>query len=154
MNKDQINLADSDYELAQELIHQKIPDYQLAAALLWHSHENRDSRATYALATWHLFGSPGIKKNWLEAAKLLQLAARNGVAEAHYDLAVCYEMGRGVRRNLRCAYLHYLAAAIDGDGDAIVSIGRCLYYGVGIGVDKDAAEIWFRKADSLGIDIP
>ena len=42
---------------------------------------------------------------------LLRKAALAGVSAAQYDLAVCYEPGKEVRRSLSRAYHFYLAAA-------------------------------------------
>ncbi len=117
------------------------------------AHEAGDKRATYALAMGHLQGVGGYIKNLKKAVSYLREAAVANISWAHFDLAVCYEKGEGVRKSEKLAYLHYLAAALNGDNDAVVEVGRCLHYGIGIQRDRKAAEVWFKKADTLGIEI-
>jgi TPR repeat protein len=59
-----------------------------------------DGRATYALATWHLFGSPFTKINLRLANAMLKRAADKGVADAAHDLAISYEKGLGIGKSL------------------------------------------------------
>ena len=47
----------------------------------------------------------------------------------------------------RQAFEHYLRAALGGDPEALHEVGRCYYYGIGVGEDKALAEIWLDHAD-------
>jgi TPR repeat protein len=60
-----------------------------------------DKRAIYALGTWYAFGVT-VKKDFARAADLFERAARNGHADAQFDLAVCFERGRGARPEACC----------------------------------------------------
>ncbi len=115
-----------------------------------------DADATYALATWHLFGQPPyIAKNPKEAVRLFKIAASGGASDAMYDLAVSYEVGTGIERNLRRAFQNYVRAALHGNSKAIYEVGRCLYYGIGVAKDRVTAGIWLdrsRKIKSLASD--
>lgn len=62
--------------------------------LLKRAVEDGHPRAAYALATWYLHGV-GVRKDFKKGRLLLERAARADIREAHYDLAVCYETGRG-----------------------------------------------------------
>jgi TPR repeat protein len=137
------------YDLALKAVSRKRPDLVRASALLEDAHAQGDRRATYALATWYLFGNAVLRKDLSRAIKLLKLAAKADVAAAHFDLAVSYETGQGIKKNEKSAYWHYLGAALNGDNDSLVEVGRCLYYGIGVVRDRKAAEIWFRRADAL-----
>src|SRR5690349_16764437 len=77
--------------------------------------------AAYALATWHLFGVV-VKKNYAKAVEYLERVA-NKVPAAAFDLAVCYEKGAGVEKNLQKAFRFYWQAATKGDADAHYEVG-------------------------------
>src|SRR6266704_1105482 len=51
--------------------------------------------AVYALANWHLHGK-GVRKDYKKAFLLLRRSADQRYASAEYDLAVSYELGKGV----------------------------------------------------------
>ena len=154
MNQKKSNqIGKTSYDLALRAASRKQPDFTQAAALLESGHNEGDQRATYALATWHLYGHAGYPKSLSKAARLLKLAASADIAAAHFDLAICYETGEGVKKNEAKAYLHYLAAALNGDLDSLGEVGRCLFHGIGTTRDRKAAEVWFRRADAMKVKI-
>ena len=139
------------YDAALRAMRLKHPDEGKALGLLRKAHRANDPRATYALATWHLFGKGGLSRDLREAAGLLGHAAKSGMPEALFDLAVCYEQGAGVGRNTKRAALLYMDAAIRGDKQAVFEVGRCYYAGIGVKKDRAIAEVWFQRADELGV---
>lgn len=139
------------YEQALKAASLKRPDLLQANTLLEEAHAQGDRRATYALATWSLFGNSVRPKNLRAATQLLKLAAKADVASAHFDLAVSYETGQGIKKNEKSAYRHYVAAALNGDKESFAEVGRCLYYGIGTARDRKTAEVWFRRAEVLGV---
>lgn len=141
------------YELALEAAVGNNPNFELARSLLEKAHNNGDHRASYALATWHLYGYGGYSVDLKKAINMLKLATEFDIASAHFDLAVSYETGNGIRKNMKAAYRHFLAAALNGDNDAYAEVGRCLYHGIGVARDRKSAEIWLRRADVLGVDV-
>jgi len=143
-------ILDRYYERALEAVGGGNPDFELAKFLLEKAHKNGDRRATYALATWYLYGHGGCLVDLDKAINMLKVAAEANIPCAHFDLAVSYETGNGVKRNARAAYRHFLAAALNGDNDSYAEVGRCLYYGIGVACDRKAANIWFERARSLG----
>ncbi len=149
MTKKNKILFDGLYELALKIATRKKPDLARALTLLTEAHDKGDCRATYALATWYLFGNEAIQRNFRTAVRFLKLAAKADIAAAHFDLAVCYETGQGIKKNERTAFRHYLAAALNGDNDSFAEVGRCFYYGIGVSLDRKAAEVCFRRADAL-----
>ena len=153
IQKKSVPALKTDYDLALLAVNRKRPNLARAAELLEGANAKGDRRATYALATWHLYGHAGYAKNLRKAVELLKLAASADIADAHFDLAVCYETGEGVKKNDSKAYLHYLAAALNGDLNAIGEVGRCLFHGTGTTRDRKAAEVWFRRADASGVEI-
>ncbi|MDR2156023.1 MAG: hypothetical protein LBE78_13545 [Burkholderiaceae bacterium] len=141
------------YELALKTASRKYPDLIKTKTLLEEAHVQGDRHATYALATWFLFGNAVQSKNLRRAIQFLKMAAKADVAAAHFDLAVSYETGQGTKKDEKAAYRHYLAAALNGDNDSVVEVGRCLYHGIGVVRDRKAAEVWFRHADALNINV-
>ena len=141
------------YELALQETKKHGPDWRKISDLLEHAHSDGDKRATYALATWHLAGEHGYPKNLKNANNLLKIAAKANIASAHFDLAVSYETGQGIKKSEVLAFRHYVAAALSGDNQAFSEVGRCLYYGIGVNRDTKLAKIWLDKADSLGVDV-
>jgi uncharacterized protein len=151
--KKSTQVGKTNYDLALRAASRKRPDFTQAAALLEGGHLEGDRRATYALATWYLYGHAGYAKSLPKAVQLLKIAVVADYAAAHFDLAVCYETGEGVKKNEAKAYLHYLAAALNGDLDSLGEVGRCLFHGIGTTRDRKAAEVWFRRADAMKVEI-
>jgi TPR repeat protein len=113
--------------------------------LLNKAHALGNPKATYALATWYLFGKY-VKKDNKKAVELLQLATKGNLSEAYYDLAVCYEKGKGIKVNKKQAFLNYLSSALLGDKQSIYEIGRCYYYGIGVSKNREIANRWLNNA--------
>ncbi|RZA15191.1 MAG: hypothetical protein EOP02_25180, partial [Proteobacteria bacterium] len=68
------------YELALKAASRKRPDLIQANSLLEEAHAQGDRRATYALATWSLFGNAVRPKDLKRAVQLLKLAAKADIA--------------------------------------------------------------------------
>lgn len=138
------------YRKAMKEVGSKKPKLSIVYELLNKAHEAGNFRASYAIATWYLFGKY-VKKDYKKAVSLLNIAKEGDLSEAFFDLAVCYEIGKGVKKNKYQAYLNYLAAAIRGDKQAIFEVGRCYYYGIGVKKDIELAETWLNAAKHFGI---
>ena len=141
------------YERALKEARKKEYDEVLVKRLLDEAIEIGNADATYALATWHLFGMKGIvRKDFKKAYELLIRSAEKDHKEACYDLGVCYEEGKGVSRNFRKTFQSYLKGALLGDSQSVYEVGRCYYYGIGIPKNKTIAQIWLDRAEQLGVD--
>jgi uncharacterized protein len=141
------------FEQATKLMQRKNPDVQRAAGMFERAWKGGDYRAAYALATWHLSGHY-FEKDASKAVKLLKQAAKARVADAMYDLAICYERGAGVKKNTRQALALYLDAALlyatekKGElrmysfDEAAHSVARCYYHGIGVAKDPKVSKVW------------
>jgi hypothetical protein len=89
--------------------------------------------------------------NLRESVKLLRQAAESDIPDALYDLAICFEEGRGVRKNLDKAANLYLRAALHGHKQSVYEVGRCYYYGIGVEKNRATARTWLDLAEELGI---
>jgi len=127
------------------------PNWREVLKLLRRAIKQGSYEATYALATWHIFGKePYVKKDIREAIRLLRIAASGGITEALLDLGYSYEAGIGNRKNSKLAFEYYLKAAIRGNGQSIFEVGRLLWEGTGTERNRRLANIWFDRAWELG----
>ena len=140
------------FQLALDEMLNSEPDHQKAAEHLEIAYTCGNKDAAYALATWYLHGTY-FKKNWRIGFKLLREAAKAKVPEALYDLAVSYDLGKGVPKNDKQAAELYLEAAIKGDFDAVLQIERCFYYGIGVAKDRRISKVWCDHADAMDFDL-
>ncbi len=136
------------YNKALKEANSKRPKLSVAYELLYKAHSLGNYKATYAIATWYLFGKY-LKKNYKKAVDLLQLATKGNLPEVFYDLAVCYESGKGIKADKRQAFLNYLSAALMGDKQSIYEVGRCYYYGIGINKNAELSKRWLDAAKYL-----
>ena len=85
-----------------------------------------------------------------QAAKLFAPAAAHGHAGAQYYLAMIYERGAGVPRDIAAALNLYRQSATNGYSEAGVVLGN--YYTDGVEVKQDHAEafVWYSVATAQG----
>ncbi len=146
--------SDGSPEYQRALIEARKPNCDMAKvkSMLDHAHENGDVLASYALATWYLLGQSGVcNMSVRKAIPLLKLAARENLPEACFDLALCYETGDGVKQSEARALELYIQAALAGDTDSFYEVGRMHFYGLGTKRNRRMADLWFDKAERLGV---
>jgi len=74
--------------------------------------------------------------------------AEMGVAEAQYNLGVCYERGDGVAQDYEKAVYWYKKAVDQGHAKAQHNLGLCYYNGIGVPVDQtEAARLFLLSAE-------
>ena len=140
------------YLRAHEMCTGDPPAYDVALDILKQAVVAGSPRAAYALASWYLPPGRVVEPDLAEARRLLLIAAKADIPEAHWDLGVMYEKGEGVEANERIAFEWFLRAAIRGDSDAVYHIGVAYTYGDGVAADKTIADIWLDRAEELGVD--
>jgi len=88
------------------------------------------------------------------AFSLYLRAARAGLPDAQFDVAVMYDSGRGIRQDEASAALFFAFAAINGHARAAYNLA--LLYGSGDGVPRNSGleRAWFREAARLGFAMP
>jgi len=142
----------SDYDAALREAQRKRSNFSKAHVLLLRAHRNGDVRATYALATWHLFGrDPVVEKDLDKAVSLLKQAANANHPDALHDLAVCYAKGAGIKQSEKRAVQYYLRAAVHGDKQSAYEVGRCYWHGLGVTRDRNVARVWLDYAEKFDI---
>jgi len=77
-------------------------------------------------------------------------AAERGNPDSMFNLALCYDYGKGVRADVRSAFTWYHKAALKGDIWAQNNLARAYAEGWGVRQDVAKALFWFRRAASQG----
>lgn len=138
------------YEKALEISQKNDGDLEKSYHLLLKAREQGDHRATYALATWYLYGK-FLDKDLHKGMDYLKEAAQHDISDAQYDLAVSYEKGIVVERDEKISFQLYLKASLNGDKQSIYEVGRLFYHGIGVPENKFVANIFIETAESKGI---
>jgi TPR repeat protein len=108
--------------------------------------ENGDAQSQKELGDDLLTGSLGIAKDAMEAAKWYRKAAEQNLADAQYNLAVCYEQGTGVAKDEAEAVKWYCKAAEQNLANAQCKLGVCYEQGIVVAKNEMEAVKWFRTA--------
>lgn len=108
--------------------------------------ENGNAQSQYEWGEAFFRGELGVARDEAEAAKWFRKAAEQNLAEAQYNLGVCYAKGQGLAKNAVEAVAWYRKAAVQNLAPAQYNLGVC--YSKGRGVEEDPAEAvaWYRKA--------
>ena len=147
------SLESSVYEQALAMCEQEQPNTKGAYRLLVQASEEGDSRATYALATWYLFGNYAVPKDEHKAVHILKSLVDSNIAESLFDLAVSFDYGKGVRRNSKTAFSLYMRAAILGDSSSCDQISQFYSEGKVVPYDRKLSEAWKLRSLQSEIDI-
>jgi hypothetical protein len=78
-------------------------------------------------------------------------AARAGLAEAQFNVAVMFDSGRGTRHDALQAALFYAFAAVNGNARAAYNLGLLYESGDGVSQNLALARAWYRKAAEAGL---
>jgi len=94
----------------------------------------------------------GSGKNQTTAGEWYNKAAKQGYAEAQYNLGMCYEKGESmyIVKDLSKAVYWYKKAAEQGEANAQCSLGLSYYFGEGVEKDQKKAVYWLTKAAEQG----
>eukprot|EP00038_Savillea_parva_P027543 m.60144 g.60144 ORF g.60144 m.60144 type:complete len:1587 (-) comp7941_c0_seq1:2023-6783(-) len=117
-----------------------------AVDLFRHAASMGSKGALVTLGVCHELGE-GVAKDIMEAAELYHVAAtERGSAEACFNLASCYLVGKGVPYNTALACGWFTRAASAGNVAALLHVGRCYEHGHGVAMDSAAAFHWYEQA--------
>ncbi|CAL5031475.1 unnamed protein product [Urochloa decumbens] len=85
-----------------------------------------------------------------EAIRWFYPSASAGNARAQYNLGLCLQNGKGIKRNQKEAAKWYLRAAEGGNVRAMYNISLCYSYGEGLAQDPVRAKRWLQLAADCG----
>ena len=111
-----------------------------------------DAKAQYELGRAFFSGTLGVAKDEAEAVKWFRKAAEQNVADAQYNLGVCYANGQGVTEDDAEAVKWFRKAAEQNLADAQYNLGVCYDSGEGVVKDEVEAYKWWLLAAGQGND--
>lgn len=88
--------------------------------------------------------------NYSKAAEYLKSAADRGDIASSYEIALLYQNGSGVGKNLTLAFSYMKKAADAGYVKAFRPLGEMYHGGRGVQKDRSVAEYWYKKAADNG----
>ena len=102
--------------------------------------------AQYNLALKYKDSTDNNKIN--ERKRLLQLSAEQDIGDAQYELALCYEQGKGTDQNNNAAF-YWMKRAVDNNvEEARPVLGRYYDEGIGTSIDKEKADFYLGRESS------
>lgn len=107
--------------------------------------------AQHDLAAIYTAGHAGVAQNYGRAIEWFTLAARNGVANARYNLGVLYHQGLGAPQDITKAVQYYNGAAFLGHPEALYNLGIAALAGEGMAQSRQAAMLYFTRSANLGL---
>jgi TPR repeat protein len=137
----------SEYTSALILSRAHPPKLNEAFELLTAASNKGDDRATYALATWYLFGNEVVDKDEERGVCMLIALHDSLVAEALFDLAVSYDLGRYVQQDDHKAFSFYMKAALLGDSDSCRQVSQFYAEGTVVGHDEALSKAWQMRSE-------
>jgi len=111
-----------------------------------------DAKARYELGRAFFSGTLGVARDETEAVKWFRKAAEQNVADAQYNLGVCYAIGQGVTEDDAEAVKWFRKAAEQNYADAQYNLGVCYDSGEGVAKDEIEAYKWWLLAAGHGND--
>lgn len=91
-----------------------------------------------------------VERNYEEAVRYFDIAARAGMPDALYQLGKCYLKGIGCMKDPGGGANCLERAARAGHGGAALRLGRCFQEGTGAPLSYDMARYWYMKSLFLG----
>ena len=85
-----------------------------------------------------------------EAFKWFLKAAKQGLAEAQFNVGICYGEGEGIEKDEKKAFVWFSKAAEQSYDKAQYNVGVCYKNGEGIEKDEKKAFEWYLKAAEQG----
>lgn len=128
-----------------------LPDAEIGPLPLREAAAAGDPRAQYIVGLRYAQGgNEDARPNWEGAARWFALAASAGLAPAQYRLAVLYERGDGVAKDLGLAKSWYQRAAEQGNVKAMHNLAVAVSRESG-NADYALAAKWYEEAASYGL---
>lgn len=98
----------------------------------------------------YINGEGGVGKNYAEAQKWLELAAKGGDVDARYNLGIMYKNGSGALQNFELAFQWFEMAAGQNHAEAQYNVALMYKNGMSVAVDMVKAYTWANIASAQG----
>ena len=109
-----------------------------------------DISSMVAKGAIYYYGKEDTPINYKEAARLYAMAADKGDDNGMWRLALCYQKGKGVEKNLERSFELFKKSADKDNPQAFYGLGQCYYLGYGVEKDYYEAFVLFQKAAEKG----
>lgn len=137
------DLAEDEAMRVKRLFDERVAGYQAGA-------DAGNATAQLELAKIYMYADEGLADPELAVA-LLRKAVAQGNADAHYELGLAYERGRGVDNdNAAAAKLYSTAIRMNGHRRATLALGMMYFEGRGVVHSEARAAALFEQAATLG----
>jgi hypothetical protein len=110
------------------------------------------AEAQHDMAALYVSGQAGVTQDYIRAMEWFKLAARQGIANAAYNLGVMNQQGMGVDKNIDLALNWYRRAGQLGHAEAEYNLGIAYIEGIGAPYNPKRAAAFFKKAAFGGIN--
>lgn len=110
-----------------------------------------DSQAAFILARLYALGLEGDSANWGKVVEWLTIAAAGGHAEAAYNLAIAYQMGKGTPVDLANSVKYYRQAVDLGNPKAMRNLAVLYEKGEAVELDLSQAFILYQRSAEAGL---
>ena len=146
------NVPNAQFSLASFYSAGEVVDKNDDEAFKWieKSALNNYADAQFELGKIYFHGYLNCKQDYEKGFYYFKLAADQGHISAIFNVASCYDVGKGVKQDKSKAVSYYKLAAVDGDANANFNVGYCYYFGIGVEKDFKQAVEWLRKAADKG----
>ena len=144
-NKDLVQ-AEKQYKKALKLAYKSPLDADKVIATLNSAIALGSADAAFALGTWYLQGV-NVETDIKLAEELLEFAAKKNHPIACFDYAILMEKSE----RFNDALIHYTKAALYGENESLIEVGRMYFHGIGCEPNPELAEVWYQKAETLGL---
>lgn len=115
-----------------------------------HRAETGSALAQFEYAMLLSQGGTSEREDLVEAIQWFEKAAEQGHAQAQYELALVYKLGRGTLQDYDAAARWFMAASRKDHAAAQYHMGRLYRIGEGVELDLVRAYAWFNRAAALG----
>ncbi len=142
-----------EYSLALRLSKDKNINLNEIKRLLLSARKNGDDRASYAIATWYLFGNEVTIIDENLGVSILHELINSNIAEALFDLAVAYDLGKVVHQDENEAFSYYMMSALLGDKDSCCQVSQFYAEGRVVAFDSRLRDAWLERSHQDECDI-
>lgn len=163
----QILMKDYHYLLTKSLLNDNVTQYKLSLLFskwisnkiqnvnisnywLTKANQNGNSNAKLLLAYYYIHGSHGFEYDCKKSFDRCFQAAKNQNTNALVNLGFFYWFGISQETNLIEAFNFFLKGAEKGNIFALLLVGHCYYYGLGIKKQQMLGKLFFYIAKAFG----
>jgi uncharacterized membrane-anchored protein YhcB (DUF1043 family) len=110
-----------------------------------------NAEAQHDMGALYTSGTSGVKTDYARANAWFTQSARNGIANARYNLGVLAQQGLGMKKDMDQALSWYRTAAVLGHPEARYNLGIAYVEGIGVAYNPAMAAGYFEQSARDGV---